>query len=78
MAEHVSHGVRRSRLWSALVVVVIAAATAGCSTHRVATTNPCPVVTKHKVVVVAPTRRAIGMAKLGLTPKGLKAQYKCS
>jgi hypothetical protein len=59
------------------MVVLSTAAIAGCSTHRVAVTNPCPVVSKQGAVIAAPSRGAIGLVKIGLTPKTLKAQEKC-
>jgi len=78
MVDRVSRGRHQSRVRWALVVLAVGLATAGCSTHRVAATNVCGSVAKEKVVVVAPKRGAIGMAKLGLTPKELKALDKCS
>jgi hypothetical protein len=59
------------------MVVVLATTTAACSTHRVAVTQPCPVVTKHGKVVIAPYRGGVGLAKIGLTPGALKAREKC-
>jgi hypothetical protein len=50
---------------------------AGCSTHNEAVSHPCPTVSKGKAVAVS-NRGKIGLAKIGLTPKELKAQQKCS
>jgi hypothetical protein len=51
-------------------------AVTGCSTHDVPTSNPCTTLKGGKVVAVE-NRGAIGLAKVGLTPKGLKAQEAC-
>ncbi len=68
---------RRTRVLVALLFVASLVGTAGCSTHRAAVTNPCPVVSKQGTIVVTPNRGAIAMAKVGLTPKSLKTQQKC-
>ena len=54
------------------------ALTTGCSTQHVAATHPCPELSKKGKVVVAANRGAVGLAKIGLAPKVLKAQEKCS
>jgi hypothetical protein len=57
--------------------LVVGLGTTGCSTHEdVAASHPCTFVTGGKVVARA-NRGKIGLAKVGLTPKGLKAQEKC-
>ena len=58
-------------------IVVFGLALAGCSTHRIAIQNPCPAVTSHGIVIHAPYRGGIGLAKIGLTPAAVKAQEKC-
>jgi hypothetical protein len=60
---------------AAAAVVLVGTVTTGCTTHDVTAVHPCPVVTK-KVVVVT-HRGSIAMAKIGLTPRGLKAQTTC-
>jgi hypothetical protein len=55
------------------VVVVAVLALAGCNRHEnVAVVHSCPIVVGKKVVVPA-DKGAIGMAKIALTPKELKA-----
>jgi hypothetical protein len=63
-----------------LVVLVLAlsALFAGCSTTRVAVSHPCPGSPANAKTVAASNRGAIGLAKVGLTPKRLKADEKCS
>jgi hypothetical protein len=60
-----------------VVTVALGATTvSGCTKHNVAAVHPCPVVATKKVVTVA-NRGAIAMAKVGLTPKELKAVTTC-
>jgi len=68
----------RARLAPLCFVLTSALGLAACSTHRVAQTHPCPALTAQSKVVVASSRGAIGLAKVGLTPKGLKALDDCS
>jgi hypothetical protein len=51
-------------------------AATGCSTHNVAVSRPCFKVTGDKAVAID-NRGAIAMAKIGLTPEGLKNQERC-
>jgi hypothetical protein len=71
---------RRSRGPRALlgIVVGISMLAAGCSTHSAAVSHPCSTVSKQGKVVAVSNRGRVGLAKIGLTPKGLKAQQKCS
>jgi hypothetical protein len=75
------HIVRASRRRFAVVAVagVLALSTVavGCSTHDEATSRPCPPVAPKGTAVAISRRGAVGMAKVGLTPAGLKAQEKC-
>jgi hypothetical protein len=48
-----------------------------CSTHEVEATRTCTTVTKGGKVVAVSNRGAIGLAKIGLTPRALKLQEKC-
>jgi hypothetical protein len=57
-------------------LVALSILTAGCSTHDVAVSNPCRTTRGGKVVAVS-SRGAIAMAKVGLSPRGLKAQEQC-
>ena len=50
----------------------------GCTRHNVTQSAPCTAVTAQRTVVVASSRGAIGLAKLGVTPARLKASDKCS
>jgi hypothetical protein len=67
---------RRRALLGALLVAGTMAAT-GCTPHRVAVNYKCPGVTAHKTVVFSSRRGGTGMAKVGVTPAGLKAEQKC-
>jgi hypothetical protein len=70
---------RRARSLRALVgaVAALSLLATACSTHDVAATRTCTTVTKGGKVVAVSNRGAIGMAKVGLTPKALKLQEKC-
>ena len=76
-------GRRRARRgatgWRALIGTVgaLCLLAAGCSTHEVAATRTCTTATKGGKVVALSNRGAIGLAKVGLTPKALKLQQKC-
>lgn len=68
--------------WRALTAVLgsaalVSIAATGCSTHDVAVSRPCPAVTKGGKAIAIENRGAIALAKIGLTPDGLKAQVKC-
>jgi hypothetical protein len=82
MARELSRrtGQRRPGTRRALIGVLAAVSlfAAGCSTHNVAVSHPCPAPVKGEKVVVVSNRGKVGMAKIGLTPKALKAQQKCS
>jgi hypothetical protein len=69
---------RRARTWRLLIGTVgaLSLVATGCSTHDVSATRTCTTVTNGKVVAIS-SRGAIGMAKIGLTPKALKLQEKC-
>lgn len=75
-----SHGEHRRRRGVATAIaglsLFVGAVTTGCSTHDVPVSHPCTTVEGGKVVAVE-NRGAIALAKVGLTPKGLKAQEKC-
>jgi hypothetical protein len=59
------------------LVLLVGLTATGCSTHDdVAASHPCTFEKGGKVVAVE-NRGKIGLAKVGLTPKGLKAQEKC-
>jgi hypothetical protein len=58
------------------VVGALSLLVAGCSTHNVEATHTCTVTKDGKAVAVS-NRGGIGLAKIGLTPKSLKAQEKC-
>jgi hypothetical protein len=60
------------------LVVAIGALGAGCSTQQAAVSHPCPRSSVQGRTVAASSRGAIGLAKIGLTPKRLKTQEKCS
>jgi hypothetical protein len=60
-----------------VVIVVLALSVTACSTHDVAATRTCTTVTKGGKVAAVSNRGAVGLAKIGLTPKGLKLQEKC-
>lgn len=60
-----------------LTPALFAIAATGCSTHEVAVSRPCATVTRGGKAVAIENRGAIAMAKVGLTPAGLKAQEKC-
>jgi hypothetical protein len=70
---------RRGRVTSTLVglSLLVGLTVTGCSTHDdVAASHPCTFTVAGKVVA-GENRGKIGLAKVGLTPKGLKAQEKC-
>ena len=52
----------------AAVIVLGTTVTAACTPHTVAQKHPCPDLS---------VRGAVALAKLGLTPKELKAQAHC-
>jgi hypothetical protein len=69
----------RGRVLSTIVglSLLVGLTATGCSTHDdVAASHPCTFTVAGKVVA-GENRGKIGLAKVGLTPKGLKAQEKC-
>ena len=55
------------------LIVLTGLALSGCNKHEnVAVVHSCPLVA-HKTIVVASDKGEIGMAKIALTPKELKA-----
>jgi hypothetical protein len=69
--------ISRGRWRAAVFVAVCLLAAGGCSTHHAAATRSCGSITRQRVVVVS-NRGAMGLAKIGLSPKVLKAQQNCS
>jgi hypothetical protein len=64
---------RVRRCTAGVVVVVACFALAGCNKHEtVAVVHSCPLIAGKKIVVTS-DKGAIGMAKIALTPKELKA-----
>jgi hypothetical protein len=64
---------RRARAGIGVLAVVCGLVLSGCTKHEsVAIVHSCP-LTAGKKIVVAADRGAIGMAKVALTPKELKA-----
>jgi hypothetical protein len=49
---------------------------AGCTPHRVALNYTCPGLTPHEAAVLS-RRGAMGLARVGATPGGLKLLQKC-
>jgi hypothetical protein len=80
MTNRVNRHVRRARAKAAAgltcLVLLLGAAAGGCSTHDVAVSRPCTIVKAGKAVALS-NRGAVAMAKIGLTPRALKAQEKC-
>jgi hypothetical protein len=60
----------------ALSLVVVSFIGAGCETHATPTAHRCPSPATTKLVV-ASERGAVGLAKIGFTPRALKAIEKC-
>jgi hypothetical protein len=60
----------------ALALASVALAGVGCDTHTVTVGHRCPSPATTKVVV-ASERGAVGMAKLGFTPRALRAIKGC-
>jgi hypothetical protein len=56
------------------VLIAFSTLAAGCSSHNVAAYRSCPLAAR---VVAVSDRGAVGMARIGLTPEGLKRQTKC-
>ena len=66
----------RARMAPVLAVVLLGLGAAGCSTHNEAVSNACRVVRAGRAVAVA-DRGGIALNRIGLTPRGLKAQEAC-
>jgi hypothetical protein len=59
------------------VLGVLSLILTACSTQDVAATRTCGNITTGGKIVAVSSRGAIGLAKIGLAPRVLKAQEKC-
>ena len=80
MTDHQSRYARvtvvRQRLAIGALVVAGSVGIAGCTAHRVVVTRSCGSGSVQRTIVVS-NRGAVGLAKVGLTPKVLKAEENC-
>jgi hypothetical protein len=60
-----------------VLALLTALAVSGCTPHTVSVTDPCRTVSGQGSIVVISDRGAVGLARIGLTPRGLKAEQNC-